>query len=244
MKIYVYTLAFNRPSIVRKALDHLANTTNRSSYDHILVDCSYPLPDQAENTVALAQMASNFESLFLKPLKNRGIHENYNWMFREVGLVDGDLWAGFDPDNRPRAPGWLEDAVKVMADESVGYCALSLPHAYHVPAVKTYQINGVPVCEYDQPGAWSMGVWSATFLRKCGGMGQLHPQYGYIENVMLERMRAHGVRPVWMTGHVDGMLSPLELADCDKSFETWKRECAHQKTQSDYETWLHEQGIL
>src|SRR5438093_134823 len=110
-RLHVMMLAYNSIKTVEAAL-HLFHEQyglhNAPANSLTLVDARYPIHDQGDHSILLMALAERYGWNYVRPAKNYGVAGNWNWVVRELGLSEGDVLFGLDPDARPQAPGYLE----------------------------------------------------------------------------------------------------------------------------------------
>lgn len=196
MRTVVMTLAYHKPEAVEQTMKfHYPG-----NYERVLVDVSYPLEDPKRNAVALAIIARDNNCLLLRPSKNRGVADNYNWVWNELELCEDDCIIGLDPDCRPTKPGWAEAIAEVFsADPSIGSLHLNRPkeqttaNEWDIPHYDEV-IAGYTVRFYNGMLAWSMMAYSGRFMIQSGGLQQENKHYGYIEHWCDAKMKELGMR--------------------------------------------------
>lgn len=242
MKVFVMTLGFNRTENILNAYHKFHHTNPGFKYDnYAIVDLGFPDFGNLPTIVSLAPLSVDFGFTLLKPSKNRGVSDNWNWTAWELGIEDDDILIGMDPDSDPVNPNWAKAIVDVMKmDQSIAYLGLSRSSG---PVLKTeadesnrkYTIKMIGVHKvrfYTDMIAWPMGAFRGSFIRK-GGIVQGRKHYGYIEHESAKKMDELGMRWAMLDEYFDNTQSKGS-----EKYSQWKVEQAQNRTDLDFKEWM------
>lgn len=244
--IYVLTMAFTEPQIVKRSLTQFKETfgLEEGSYTHILLDQHYPLPDKQENACYLAEMACVFDCLLMRPFKNLGLHEGANFVCQQIGIQDSDILIGLDHDAWPTTKGWGPDLIKVLNDPTIAIASLWNKHAQDAPG-RVWQpttVQDVNCLEADQFAVNGISAFPGWFIRSSGGFSEPCAFYGHIEQAMWTKARAIDRRQVYLAQHFDDL---ARSAGHDARYGEYKHAHAHSmEFRGSFEEWLKSKGHI
>ncbi len=169
----------------------------------------------------------------------RGVGGSWNWFIEELDIPGGEILLGVDPDGRPVQKGWDRAIQDILThDESCFTAQLNVAGTYALQmAREEFKIGDTWAIDYKDTTAWTMGAFDVKWLRGIGGFLQGHPQYGFCEIVMNNRIRPQGGRALIVRDFYDEHLKAE-----DQLYTNWKLACAQQRTQKSFGDWLKEQG--
>lgn len=242
-KLHVMCLAHNTAEMVEEAIRVTGKTLNGfAPASKTIVDCHWPLEQSQLQTQMLSHIAAKHGWQFVRPLKNRGVAGNWNWIISELGLGTGDVLYGADPDGRPQETGWAEAMLDVFNNAPECYTVqFNRPEIYANKALgaREKEINGRWVLDYPQLISWSLGAFSIEWLNKIGGFTQDSAQYGYCEHSISRHAALLAGRFYMLRDFYDHHLaSPSPL------YQEWKLASAQKKTESDFGSWVKQKSIF
>jgi len=184
-KVYVHTLCWNLTSEVEKVTKLLYSQD--SNFIHVIVDLGFPIlpneqPDtKGVNTKELKRIAAKYGSRYIK-LDNIGVSQNWEQVYRTLGLKDEDVLIGADPDEHPQNDGWVTAMANVLKS---GYPLVSLMMTNHVPMFANHtriKAGGENVIKSPAIN-WALIGMAGWFIRKMGGVPypKVAERYGWIE---------------------------------------------------------------
>ena len=172
---------------------------------------------------------------YCRPSKNQGCHGGWNWLLNDLGLGDGDVLFGNDPDCDPIEPKYLDATMDVFNNAPECFTTqLNRPcvDKMGIPRIDR-KIGNTAVYEYQQLIAWIVGSFDCGWLRRIGGMKAGHPLYGYTEHATVDAVRPYGGKWYILKDFYDDHQKSI-----DASYTAWKSACAEQRTQLQFEEWL------
>ena len=236
-RLHVMTLAFNSFDFVHRAVIQFEQ--QKPDYpiaSRTLVDQRYPnVESQYENSRKLMELAEVYGWNYCRPSKNHGCHESWNWVIRDLGLGDGDVLWGCDPDGNPLQPKFLDAAMDVFNNSHECFTVqLNRPcvDKMGIPRVER-KIGRTAVYDYQQLVAWSLGSFDCGWVNRVGGMKARHPLYGWTEHAMVDAIRPYGGRWYILKDYFDD-----HLKAADQEFVSWKLASVEHRTQLDFADWL------
>ncbi len=238
--LHVHCLAFNSFEMVARAIKQFEE--QKPDYpikSRLLVDQHWPLAgDPVEHSRRLHDLAWSHGWTYVRPSKNRGVC-SWNWSVQELGLGEGDILFGADPDGNPLQAKYLDAAMAVFNAAPECYTIqLNQPGVYSqsIPR-KEREIAGVAILDYLSLTSWSLGAFDCGWLKRVGGFQQGHPVYGYCEQRMEELCKPLGGRWYILRDFYDEHLKSTE-----PKYTDWKRQCAMFATQLPFDKWLQFHG--
>lgn len=203
--VYVHTLCWNLPSEVEKVTRKLYELNNRSEFVHYIVDLGFPLdghsiPSDVEkakaiNTERLKDIARRYGSRYVR-IPNIGVSQNWTQIAQHIGIQDGDVLIGQDPDEHPQTPNWIRAmAETIRANDKIGLVSLMMTdHVNILNAAPDRMVGGRRVI-FPQAGLnWALIALNGKFLRLMGEVPypKDNPIYGWIESAMAPHFAQHG----------------------------------------------------
>ena len=241
MKIWLVSVAYNRPNVVMESIQKYMNQNKEISLPHewVLMDCHYPLPHKGQNSVDLAAASSAYNMSHVKPYKNYGTSGNLNWIINECSMHNDDIFIPLCPDGRVRESGWVSALVDVLNHEpNAYYVALNqISHGGHtnLSVIEHVTTKGTKYLEFPHIVAWSLGGFRVGHVRKIGGLYERRPFYGFIEDETHKRMSGQGLNFYKLKDYYD-----FHKYDVDPLYIDWKRAMVEERTRLDFESWLKE----
>lgn len=238
-QLYVHTLAFNSLNFVRNAISLFEK--QKPDYPiagKILVDPNYPITGSltpAQHSEALREIATEYGWQYVRMEKNLGVSGNWNWVMAHLGLGDGDALYGNDPDSRAEIPKYLDAMMAVLNGDPNCYTVqLNQAGVYLMNLPRDeFSVNGVNVIAYRQTYAWPCGIFDCGWLKKIGGLRQMHDYYGHIEVATARAAAPFGCRWYVLRDFYDSH----QTAD-DSLYTEYKLAAAQHQTKDDFSTWL------
>jgi hypothetical protein len=250
MRIFVTMLGFNRPDMIRGAMENLEETTTDAEHRRLVKTvfyCGYPLPDPEANRQAVHRLAEEF-GWWYADIPNEGVMGNHNRAIHEYcHMAPGDFYVTFDPDVRMRNKGWVTAMVAALrSDESTVFCCAARgfhdeqwcvdAHGRHITTIRADDVDpvkGLRVARYRCLLAWSMGMWKGEWLAsRPRNFAAENQWYGYSEHADLHRMEDKKKRWCQVSDFYDDHLG------ADALYSEWKQLSAAHKIRQSFESWL------
>jgi hypothetical protein len=129
MKVWSISLCFMDAEIIHDSIEQYYKTKHPEvETNHILVDQHWPI-NYSKQKRALELIAKKFGCQLLDPGKNLGLHEGFNWAWRQQAIPDNAMVIGYDPDSWPLDDGWdMAMAKAFVGSERIEW--LSLWHTH------------------------------------------------------------------------------------------------------------------
>lgn len=233
-------LGFNRVDLITEAITQFNYQQGIYPVERkVLFDPSYPaqnMPQEA-HADALKWVANEYGWEYIK-IKNINVSENWKQAIQIMGLKEGDVLYGCDPDERPKSPRYL-DAIMDIFNWS--------PEAYYVgmcePGVAescnhfVRHFGSTYALDFHSLVAWPVGAFDVGWMKKIDGPKMLANQYGYIEHGTSNAAMRFGGKFYMLRDFIS-----IHLKDSDAKYTQWKLESAHRATSIPFEEWLKKQG--
>lgn len=222
---YVHTLAYNLTTEVEKSVKLLYEQNN--DFQHFIVDLGFPLiKDEVPqsfsnakqyNSQELKRIAKHYGSEYVK-IDNVGVSQNWDAVFKMLGMDDDDILIGADPDERPQNEGWVSAMGDVLRS---GFGLASLMMVDHVPLLANkhpIEVEGVRIISGKKISLnWALIGMSGKFLNAMGEVPVPSgaARYGWIENAVKKGLDDHGfdwcVMPDYTVVHTDYARDPYHF---------------------------------
>lgn len=244
MNVYAITLCFNNPAVVAASLDRFYQTRNPDLIlkQHLLIDQHYPLPSKDETRRAVQAVADRHGCRVLRPERNLGLHDGWNWACSHLDLQDDDILIGYDPDSWPLTPGWDMALVTALSkDRRAGWASLTNVRSRRELEQKSCFEERVTdgylrVWSTRLPVVNSVCAWKWGFLRKCGGLWEPKAYYGHLETWLFDRLKEQALDWVFL---VDWTEDDTLRGRTDLEYIRWKWAHSHLGTwPGDFESFL------
>lgn len=237
-------LAFNSIGYVSKAMELFEEQHKEAEIaSRTLVDCHYPLAPFPDHSLDLVKLAALHGWNYVRPKENRGCHGNWSWVVKELGLGDGDVLVGVDPDARPQQAGWVTAMMKVFDAAPEAYTVqLNRKGIYDLKSSHPFneiQIGETEVLDYKCLISWSVGGFDCGWVNRLGGMKADSVFYGYIEHAMQRNADPYGGKFYILRDFYDE-----HLPAADQLYQDWKLESACRRTEKSLADWLKEKNAL
>ena len=239
-RLHVMMLGYNTYDMIHRALVQFEE--QKPDYPIVsrtLVDQRYPLVDfPLDHSVKLMELAQLYGWNYCKPSSNKGAHGGWQWTITDLGLGDGDVLHGADPDGNPLQPKFLDAAMDVFNNAAECFTVqLNRPCVNAMGISRTERkIGNTYVLDYHQLVAWSLGAFDCGWVNRVGGMKARHPLYGYTEHAMVDAVKPYGGKWYILRDFFDDHLKAP-----DKEFVAWKLACANHQTNEQFSDWLKSQ---
>lgn len=208
----VHTLCWNVTTEVERATKSLYELNDSSTFEHIICDLSFPLiaHDQipldvkktiADNSKQLQSIAKQYGSRYVK-MKNVGVSQNWNTIFTEEKLGDGDVLICCDPDEivRNKSTNWV-NAIADVIHSGQGYGVVSLLMEEQLPSLnkdnsESKVVAGNNIIEVHGGAMWALIGIDCGLLKKIGGVPYPTetPIYGNLESALMAHMDKLGYK--------------------------------------------------
>jgi hypothetical protein len=232
MKVYVHTLAYNKPEFVQMAGENLRVTAGTDRYEYVIFDCGYPLPSEKENSSKLKKIADKLKAGYVK-IENEGVAQNWNKAIEHFNPSDDDIVVGMDPDSRADTLGWLRD-MKTAFQKREDAFYIGMNRTGFEEYKRGTLIEGeVNLLKFNELVAWSMGGFRVKMIKEIGGIGQYNGRYGYIEHYCYDKLKPMGYDFYLLADHFD-----LSLDSPDPQYSEWKQASASRNTDLKFNDWL------
>lgn len=231
------SLAFNDIDLTERAFQNYENMMGDSKpVNKILVDCHWPVGGKSNNSKRLIDLADKHGWNYVRMIDNRGVTKNWSWVSDQLGLSDGDVLMGCDPDGKPMQPGYL-DAIMNVFNSDPSYYTVQLNRAciYRMADIpkSERQINGTWVIDYHRLISWSLGAFDIGWIKRIGGFDQYSKWYSYFEHYVSDRATPLGGRFAILRDFYDE-----HQATPNPKYQAWKLASAEKRTELDFATWL------
>ncbi len=239
----IVTLGFCRPEFLEAAIVRCKEQTkNYSDFKHVVFDCSYPIPDEFENTLKFQSICKKHSCDLVILPKNKGVVGNYGEVayYTKRLYPDSKYLLFYDPDSNPLDVLWAEKTLQVFESKQCAYVGLSRPTPDAPQDSAVEHIGMLPVKRITRACGWPMGSYEASFLHKIDDWSHDNP-YGYGENFMMKHFSRQGRESYMMMDVVDNGFEHLQAA-WDVSYNQWKVACAHHHTALGFSEWLQSQS--
>lgn len=244
MKVHFITAAFCKADQLAHAI-----LKARHELDQIdswaVVGCHYPI-NRAENMRRLKMIAEAANCIWLDPGEDLGSAQSQNWAIKQLGLGDDDFIVNLDPDAASAEPGWLQAMKDVMeADPLCALVHLNNPYVNgkivgEVLPVEKREVGGRKIAIPLQGEMFNMTMWRVSFLKKIGGILQMHRWYGQVELPMYMAAREH---KMWNGYLTDFMETEIGRGLEDQGFRQWKYDHVMQTFQGKFGEWCELRGV-
>lgn len=241
MRIFVTMLGFNRPEMIRGALENFEATTTDAEHRRCvktLFYCGYPFPE--DNRDELHRLAVEF-GWWVTDIPNEGVMANHNRAIHDYcHMRTGDFYVTFDPDVRMQEKGWLSAMVEALgSDPNAMFCCAarrfhndSWCEEQHGRSIHQLP-SGLRIARYRHLIAWSMGMWKGEWLAaRPRDFKADAPHYGYAEHADYARLCDQ--RKTWV--------SLVDFYDdhqgAEPLYTKWKAESAAHRTKLSFHDWL------
>lgn len=202
MKVYVASLAFTRPEILRAGLCTFWATTSDGEYESYTIgDAHYPLNYWACKHILRDLELNQYgikNTSIVDLQKNWGLHANYNKVLGIIPLTDDDLVVLCDPDEYPAQASWLTAfRVAMEADPKLGWLTLSSVLSDENCERVGYTVQdggGVRVQIPNDPVINAVCCFRVKALREIGWISEPREFYGYAEIDMIPKLKAAGYK--------------------------------------------------
>ena len=241
-KLHVKCLAYNTFDMIHRAIAQFeSQKPNYPIASRTLVDNRYPIVDhELDHSKRLMEIANFYGWNYVKPSANKGAHGGWNWTIKELGLKDGDVLHGCDPDGNPLQPKYLDAIMDIFNNAPECFTVqLNRPcvNAMGIPRAERI-IGNTSILDYHQPIAWSLGAFDCGWLNRIGGMQARKTLYGYCELDTIEAMKPYGGK--W---YITRDFFDEHITAPDKEYVAWKLATAQGKTDGQFSDWLKANGL-
>jgi hypothetical protein len=237
-RLHIMSLAFNSTAMCLDAIKLFEKQHEGVKFaSKTLVDPHYPLALQPMHTKALFDIALQYGWNFIRPFKNLGVAGGWNLVINELGLTEGDVLIGIDPDGRPQQDRWANAILDVFNnDPSCYYITLNRESIYSMKHLghKDKKVGDHWVVEFPQLVSWCLGGFDIGWVKKVGEVGQYSKLYSYTEHHFYDRATPMGGKFYYIRDFYDDHLK----AD-DQEYTAWKLASANHTTELDFKDWLH-----
>jgi hypothetical protein len=237
-RLHIMSLAFNSTAMCLDAIKLFEKQHEGVKFaSKTLVDPHYPLALQPMHTKALFDIALQYGWNFVRPSRNRGVQGNWQWLVDELGLVEGDVLVGVDPDGRPKQDRWASAILDVFNESpECYYITLNRESIYsmkHLGGVDKL-VGNHWVTEFPQLVSWCLGGFDIGWTKRVGGIEADSKLYGYIEHAMQRKCGQLGGKFYYIRDFYDDHLRAE-----DQEYTAWKLASANRTTELDFKDWLH-----
>lgn len=241
-RLHIMCLAYNSLSMIHRAMVQFAQQKPAYPISSLtLVDQHYPLTnDKLDHSRNLMEWASFYGWNYVRPSENKGAHGGWNWTIRELGLKEGDVLWGCDPDGNPQEPKYLDAVMDVFNNAPECYTVqLNRPciNAMGIPRTER-KIGNTTILDYHQPIAWSLGGFEAGWLNRVGGMQARRALYGFCELDTIAAMKPFGGK--W---YITKDFFDDHIKAPDQAYVDWKLATANGQTNGQFSDWLKEKSL-
>lgn len=188
---------------------------------------------------------------YLKPARNRGVSQNWDFAFREMEVGLDDVIIGIEPDEVALNDGWVQAMADVIgADRKMALCSLNTDgHQQMINegglAGHRETIGGVSVFVVDGLSNWAMIGFNGTFLHRMGGIPTPKGAniYGHIESACYPYIKEAGYRWCILLDYF------CEHIESEPLYREWKTSVTSgkyaNKEQIQFDDWLKkEKGFI
>lgn len=243
-KLHCHTIAFNDMSLVEEAIRLFREQhADWKNIPYVLVDAHWPI-DKEKSKFKLREIADNYNLPIIDPGKNRGVDGNWNFVISEMGLKDGDVLVGCDPDGRALQNEWASALMEVFNERDEMYYGACnenrfYTHGWHNCSEEHALSSGLKYLTFSRIVAWSLGGFDIGWVKRVGGIKQLSKHYGGIEDEMHGRCRPHGGNFFKLKDYYD-----KHIYDVHVDYVSWKKHQARFAIGEDidFESWLKREG--
>lgn len=182
MKAVIVTMVYANDQVFGAGMNSLYTTVDMEEYDHLLVNCHYPL-----NPPNVEKFAADNGAEYLNLEKNEGLHKNANRVLAHLSpsLSDADIVVFYDADEGALQKGWLEAMTEVFRrDPFCGWLSLNAqPILDNLNTSKTsiLEVGGVRLRIPGYPLMNLICGWRVGALRAIGPLNEPHEWYGGLE---------------------------------------------------------------
>lgn len=242
MRVFIVTLCYNKPEIIRLSVEQMRRTLHGGlPIEHLMVDQRYPLPDKDSVSKEIAQIAKNTGARLLEPGKNLGLHHGLNWALQTVGMRDEDIVIGYDGDSWPIESGWdMALVTALIADQKTVWASLWGKNSHGELTSRGFtrrMANQVEVYETHTPAVNSICAWKGWWVKQAGWFDETRPVYGGLESKLFHYVRDRGYRWVFIPGWTEDERLKFNPGE-DILYKTWKWRHAHEGYDGDFDSWL------
>lgn len=245
MRIFITMLGYNRPEIIRGAMENLEKTTTDAEHRRLVktvFNVQYPLPSVEENRAATIALAHEF-GWWHAEIPNKGVMGNHNTVLHDYCHPGaGDFYVTFDPDVRMTKKGWISNMVEALnSDPSAMFCSSAFGFHHHdwmkaPPYSRQVQTleSGLRISRFGCLIAWPSGMWRGEFLAsRPRHFAESRGLYGCSEDADFTRLVEHG--KTWLSAYdcIDA-----HLGAPDVEYQNWKKESAAGQTKLTFNDWL------
>lgn len=238
MKVWIFSMCFNRPEVIRDSLAQLRATTTAGG-QIVMLDQHYPLPSSHENTLALLDIAREHGALYLNAGRNLGLARGFNHMLHTVGVEPEDVVIGYDPDCYPETVGWDSAFVDVLrAAPDVGWASLGNDFSEREMKERGFTPGwdgGHFTWTTHKAVLNSVCAWPAKWMLKVGGLTEPNKYYGGVECCMWDKLQP--LRWVFLTDFREIRRSAIQEAP-DTQYTAYKWAHAHEGFPGDFRAFL------
>lgn len=222
MKIVIVTMVYTNRNVFVAGMDALAKTIDVTKHKHVFFDAHYP----ANAPIGRDYYATPFRHItMLDAGKNMGLHENANWVLRDLDpeLADEDVVVFYDADEGAQQYGWLSAMEAVFqTDPKCGWLSLTAKPIHDVLDESEVPITEVAGVRLRVPSFCLMNLvcgWRVGALRKIGPLNEPHRWYGGLEVDAQPKFRAAGYWIGWLQDFTTQPFGWLQ----DESYTAYKK---------------------
>lgn len=245
MRIFITMLGYNRPEVIRGAMEQLEATTTDAEHRRLVktvFNVQYPLGGVDQNREATIKLAREF-GWWHAEIPNLGVMANHNTALHDYcHIEDGDFYVTYDPDVRMQKKGWISAMMEALnSDPSAMFCCSAL--GFHKddwmqkpPYNRKIQVlpSGLRIARYNCLIAWASGMWKGEFLKtRPRHFGIKGCYYGESEGGDARRLAEHKKTWLSVADYVDDHLGAI-----DPEYTEWKQLWAHGKILLPFDQWL------
>lgn len=229
MKLWTVTVSYAPIEILAHGLKRYFETTLVPS-EYVVLDHLYPKVDPLEIT---GLVENSFSLHLMRPYKNMGGHEGFNWVVKNLPVEDDDLIIGYDPDSNPLTKGWDEAMLEAMrSHRSLG--SISLMHTAIKDKPWIVSDDKPRVALLGRPEMFNVTMWRVSALKATGGLLADRKLYGMVETAMYRKFTEMGLYSGYLYDYEEG---PCPVAH-DPMYVKWKEAHAFFGFEGSFEEFL------
>ena len=243
--IYVLSMGYNNPRIMRASLDRLFETWDLKSGEAqlIFLDAHYPL-DRPEIMRLMADLRIQRGATVLDAGRNLGLNANWNWMCSQLPLQPDDILIGYDPDSWPQRRGWasaLVAALRNWRETKIPWVSATTSNTYAYPKnlSPVFDLGGLRAIRPVGRHCWMQSICAFVWepLQAIGNFAGPTEWYGELETSLHARYLAQGFDMAWLTDVGDDFKKLVTMED--PRYRRWKLKHALERSvKVDFETWI------